>query len=272
MQDLPSFLQTAIDIVTRFGLNILAAIAIFLLGRWIAQAVRRFIRRIMSKNQSDPTLISFASNLVFYVILAAAVIAALNRVGVQTASLVAVLGAAGLAIGLALEGSLANFAAGVLLIIFRPFNVGDFVEAGGVLGTVQDIQLFSTHLKTPEGKRVILPNSMITSDKIVNNTVEGTLRVDLTVGVSYDADIERVKQVITDVVKENPYVLGDPAPTIRVKELADSSVNFAILPWTKPANYWDVYFGIQEAVKKRLDAEGISIPFPQQDVHLIQNN
>jgi len=270
MQDLPEFGQTAIDVVTRFGLNILAAIAIFVIGRWIAQAVRRFVRRIMSKNDSDPTLISFTANLGYYLILAFVIIAALSRLGIQTASLVAVLGAAGLAIGLALEGSLANFAAGVLLILFRPFNVGDFVEVAGVVGTVQEIQLFSTRLKTPEGKRVILPNAMITSDKIVNNSAEGTLRVDMVIGVSYDADIDRAKQIITEVVTADPHVLHEPAPVVRVTELADSSVNFAVRPWTEAAHYLDVYFNIHENVKKRLDAEGISIPFPQQEIRLIR--
>ena len=272
MQDLPDYLQTAADVVTRFGLNILAAIAIFIIGRWVAKAIRRLVRRIMSKNETDPTLIGFAANLSYYLILTFVVIAALSRLGVQTASLVAVLGAAGLAIGLALEGSLANFAAGVLLILFRPFKVGDFVEAGGVVVSVQEIQLFSTRLKTPEGKRVILPNSMITSDKIVNNSAEGTLRVDMVIGVSYDADIDRTKQIITEVVEADPHVLKDPAPVVRVTELADSSVNFAVRPWTEAAHYLDVFFNIHENVKKRLDAEGIAIPYPQQDVRVIQQN
>ncbi|NEQ42436.1 MAG: mechanosensitive ion channel [Leptolyngbya sp. SIOISBB] len=272
MQDLPEYGQIAIEVVTRFGLNILAAIAIFVVGRWVAQAVRRFIRRIMSKNDGDPTLIAFVANLAYYLVLAVAIIAALNRVGVQTASLVAVVGAAGLAVGLALEGSLANFAAGVLLILFRPFRVGDLVEAGGVLGTVQEIQLFATRLTTPDGRRVIVPNSMVTGDKIINNTVEGKRRVDMLIGIAYEADLERAKQIITEVVAADPNVLQDPAPVVRVTELADSSVNFAVLPWADPAKFWDVHFSIHENVKKRLDAEGIAIPFPQQDVHLIQSN
>jgi small conductance mechanosensitive channel len=272
MQEIPDYLQTAVDVITRFGLNVLAAIAIFIVGRWVAKAVRRFLRRMFSKNGTDPTLANFSANLAYYSALTVAIIAALSRVGVQTASLVAVLGAAGLAIGLALEGSLANFAAGVLLILFRPFKVGDFVEAGGVLGTVQEIQLFSTRLKTPEGKRVILPNSMVTGDKIVNNSAEGTLRVDMVIGVSYDADIDHTRQIITEVVEADPYVLSEPAPVIRVTELADSSVNFAVRPWTEAAHYLDVYFNVQENVKKRLDAEGISIPFPQQEIRLFQQN
>ena len=272
MQDLPEYVQTSIDVVTRFGLNILAAIAIFIVGRWVAQRLRRFISRIMSKNDGDPTLITFCANLTYYLVLAVVIIAALNRVGIQTASLVAVLGAAGLAIGLALEGSLANFAAGVLLILFRPFSVGDMVEVGGVLGTVQAIQLFATCLKTPDGKRVIVPNAMVTGDKIINNTVEGMRRVDMVIGIAYEADLERAKQIITEVVEADPNVLPEPAPVVRVTELADSSVNFAVLPWADPTKFWDVHFNIHENVKKRLDAEGIAIPFPQQDVHLIQAN
>ena len=274
MEDLGlnNYLVVIQDLVTRFGLNLLAAIVIFFIGQWIATFVRRLVRGLMSKANVDPTLASFVGNLTYYSILAFAVIAALNRLGVQTASLIAILGAAGLAVGLALQGSLANFAAGVLIIIFRPFNVGDLIEAADVLGEVLDIQLFTTTLATLDNKQVIVPNSSLTGSNIINYTVRGKLRVDTVIGVAYEADIDQVRQVISEVLESDPLVLKEPTPTIAVMELGDSSVNFAVRPWAKPEDYWSVYFNVHENVKKRLDAAGISIPFPQRDVHLIQNN
>ena len=274
MEDLGlnNYLVVIQDLVTRFGLNLLAAIVIFFLGQWIAVFVRRLVRGLMSKANVDPTLASFVGNLTYYSVLAFAVIAALNRLGVQTASLIAILGAAGLAVGLALQGSLANFAAGVLIIIFRPFNVGDLIEAADVLGEVLDIQLFTTTLATLDNKQVIVPNSSLTGSNIINYTVRGKLRVDTVIGVAYEADIDQVRQVISEVLESDPLVLKEPTPTIAVMELGDSSVNFAVRPWAKPEDYWSVYFNVHENVKKRLDAAGISIPFPQRDVHLIQNN
>ncbi|NER82668.1 MAG: mechanosensitive ion channel [Leptolyngbya sp. SIO1D8] len=272
MQDINTYIAVLQDLVTRFGLNIIAAIVIFFIGQWIAKLIRRLVRRLMSKGSLDPTLISFISALAYYGILTFAVIAALNRLGIQTASLIAVLGAAGLAVGLALQGSLSNFAAGVLVIIFRPFNVGDLIEAADVLGTVEDIQLFTTSLITLDNKRVTVPNANLTGGNITNYTATGKLRVDTVIGVAYDADIDRVRQVISEVLSSDPLVLKDPAPTIAVMELADSSVNFAVRPWAKPEDYWSVYFNTYENVKKRLDAEGITIPFPQRDIHVFQNN
>ncbi|MEO0984068.1 MAG: mechanosensitive ion channel domain-containing protein [Cyanobacteria bacterium J06639_14] len=269
MQEIITVLQ---DLITRFGLNIIAAIVIFVVGRWVASLVRQFVRRLMSKAEVDVTLTSFASMLAYYGVMSFVVIAALNRLGIQTTSVIAILGAAGLAVGLALQGSLANFAAGVLVILFRPFKVGDLIEGAGSLGTVQDIQLFTTSLVTPENKRVIIPNASLTGGNIVNYTAEGKLRVDTVIGVAYDASIDQVKAVISEVLQSDSLVLQDPAPTVAVMELADSSVNFAVRPWTKPENYWDVYFNTYENVKKRLDAEGISIPFPQRDVRIFQNN
>ena len=270
--DLNNYLVVIQDLITRFGLNLLAAIVIFFIGQWIAAFVRRLVRRLMSKANIDSTLTSFVGNLAYYGVVAFAVIAALNRLGVQTASLIAILGAAGLAVGLALQGSLANFAAGVLIIIFRPFNVGDLIEAADILGEVLEMQLFTTTLATLDNKQVIVPNSSLTGGNIINYTVRGKLRVDTVIGVAYEADIDQVRQVISEVLECDPLVLKDPSPTIAVMELGDSSVNFAVRPWTKPENYWSVYFNIHENVKKRLDAAGISIPFPQRDVHLIQNN
>ena len=270
--DLNNYLVVIQDLITRFGLNLLAAIVIFFIGQWIAAFVRRLVRGLMSKANVDSTLTSFVGNLAYYCVVAFAVIAALNRLGVQTASLIAILGAAGLAVGLALQGSLANFAAGVLIIIFRPFSVGDLIEAADVLGEVLEIQLFTTTFATLDNKQVIVPNSSLTGGNIINYTVRGKLRVDTTIGVAYEADIDQVRQVISEVLESDPLVLKEPSPTIAVMELGDSSVNFAVRPWAKPEDYWSVYFNVHENVKKRLDAAGISIPFPQRDVHLIQNN
>ena len=272
MQDINTFIQVLQDLVTRFGLNIIAAIVVFVTGRWVAKISRRLVRRLMSNSNVDPTLNSFVATLAYYSVITFAVIAALNRLGIQTASLIAILGAAGLAVGLALQGSLSNFAAGVLIIIFRPFNVGDLIEAADVLGTVQEIQLFTTDLLTLDNKRVTVPNSNLTGGNIINYTVTGKLRVDTVIGVAYDANIDHVKRVISEVLNADPAVLKDPEPTVAVLELADSSVNFAVRPWAKPEDYWTVYFNTYENVKKRLDAEGISIPFPQRDVHLFQSN
>lgn len=274
MEDLGlnNYLVVIQDLITRFGLNLLAAIVIFFIGQWIAAFVRRLVRGLMSKANIDSTLTSFVGNLAYYGVVAFAVIAALNRLGVQTASLIAILGAAGLAVGLALQGSLANFAAGVLIIIFRPFSVGDLIEAADVLGEVLEIQLFTTTLATLDNKQVIVPNSSLTGGNIVNYTVRGKLRVDTVIGIAYEADIDQVRQVISEVLESDPLVLKNPSPTIAVMELGDSSVNFAVRPWAKPEDYWSVYFNVHENVKKRLDAAGISIPFPQRDVHLIQNN
>ncbi len=272
MQDINKFIEVLQDLITRFGLNVIAAIAIFFIGQWIAKLMSRLVRRLVTRANVDPTLGSFVVTLTYYVIVAFVVIAALNRLGIQTASLIAVLGAAGLAVGLALQGSLSNFAAGVLIIIFRPFNVGDLIESAGVLGTVEEIQLFTTSLTTLDNKRVIVPNSSLTGNNIINYTVTGKLRVDTVIGVSYNSDIDHVKRVIFEVLNNDSLVLKDPEPTVAVLELADSSVNFAVRPWAKPEDYWTVYFNTYENVKKRLDAEGIAIPFPQRDVHLLQSN
>lgn len=196
------------------------------------------------------------------------VIAALGQLGIQTASFVAIVGAAGLAIGLALQGSLANFAAGVLILIFRPFEVGDFVEVAGVSGAVQNIQIFTTELHTPDNKKVIVPNGGVISGNITNYSANNTRRVDLVFGIGYSEDIDVAKTLLQTVLAAEPKVLQDPAPTIGVVELADSSVNLVCRPWVNTADYWDVYFNVTEAVKKALDAGGISIPFPQRDLHL----
>jgi small conductance mechanosensitive channel len=258
------------EIIARFGINIIAAILIFVIGRWIAKLVRKTLEKLMSRKQIDVTVIKFTCSIVYIILMVFVILGAVSKVGVQTASLVAVLGAAGLAVGLALQGSLANFAAGILLIIFRPIKVDDFVEAAGVAGVVEKVDIFTTRLRTPDNKTVIIPNAQLTSNNITNYTAKGTRRVDLVIGVSYSDNIDKVRSLIEDELKKDSRILTDPAPSILVVELADSSVNFGVRPWTKADDYWGVYFDLTENLKKRFDAEGVSIPFPQRDVHMFQ--
>jgi small conductance mechanosensitive channel len=265
MQDIAMKAQ---ELITFYGLKVIAAIAIFVIGRYVAIAVRGVLRRTLRKSAVDETLVTFVVNVAYTLLLAFVVIAALGQLGVQTASFVAVVGAAGLAIGLALQGSLANFAAGVLMIIFKPFKAGDYIEAGGIAGTVEGLSIFTTELKTPDNKKVIVPNAKITSDNIVNYSAKDQRRIDIVAGVSYRDDLDKVRQVLKGILDEDERILKDPAPTIGVLALADSSINFAVRPWVKTGDYWAVYFDTHEKIKKRFDAEGISIPFPQRDVHL----
>jgi small conductance mechanosensitive channel len=256
------------DWVAFYGLKIIAAIVILILGRIAAGLVRSLVKRILRKSKVDETLISFLGSLTYIGILAFIVIAAVAQLGVQTASFVAVLGAAGLAIGLALQGSLANFAAGVLMIIFKPFKIGEYITAGGVSGSVEAIGIFTTELKSPDNRKIIVPNAKVTGDSIVNFSAKEQRRIDMIAGVSYSDDLAKVKQVIEGILSEDERILKDPAPTIGLLEMAESSINFAVRPWVKTTDYWDVFFATQEKIKQRFDAEGISIPFPQRDVHL----
>ncbi|MEA2094551.1 MAG: mechanosensitive ion channel [Pseudomonadota bacterium] len=257
------------DIVAVWGLKVIAAIAIFIIGRWIAKLVRRGVRRMMEKANADPIIIGFVGSIAYIALLAFVVVAALGQLGIQTTSFIAILGAAGLAIGLALQGSLANFAAGFLMIIFRPFKVGDFIEGAGVAGVVEAIQIFTTTLKTGDNKIIIIPNAKLSGDNIINYSAQETRRVDMTVGVAYDADLAKVKEVLNDILSKDERILSDPAPLVAVAELADSSVNFVVRVWTKTGDYWGVKFDATETIKNRFDAEGIGIPFPQHDIHIV---
>jgi small conductance mechanosensitive channel len=259
------------QLLTVYGLKVLAALAIFIIGRWVAKGVRKLVERIMTKGKVDPTLITFTSNMTYIALLAFIVIAALGQLGIQTTSFIAILGAAGLAVGLALQGSLSNFAAGFLLIIFRPFKVGDLIEAAGVFGVVEAIQIFTTQLKTGDNKTVIIPNAKLTDDNIVNWTVKGTRRVDMVFGIGYDDDIDKARSLMADIIAKDSRVLKTPEPQISVSELADSSVNFVVRPWVKVEDYWGVHFDLTEKIKKAFDANGVSIPFPQRDVHVYQH-
>lgn len=255
-----------------FGLKVIAAIVIIVLGRWAAKLIRNITQKIMKKSKIDATLISFVGNLLYVILLIFVILAALGQLGIQTTSLIAIIGAAGLAIGLALQGSLANFAAGILMIIFRPFKVGDFIEGAGVSGIVEEIQIFTTKLKTLDNKMIIIPNAKLTDDNILNYSAKEIRRIDLIFGVSYSDDIDKVRRVILEVLSKDERILQDPGPTVGVIELADSSVNFAVKPWVKTPDYWNVYFDVTENVKKAFDAQNICIPFPQQDVHLYKKD
>jgi small conductance mechanosensitive channel len=270
--NMDQWLARAQEVLVQFGLNLLAAIIIIVIGRWLAKAITRLVKRLMDRHQADPTLINFTASVLYYTLLAFVFIAALNRLGVQTASIIAVLGAAGLAVGLAIQGSLANFAAGVLMLIFRPFKVGDYIEAAGFAGTVEEIQLLTTTLVSADNTVAIIPNGNITVGNILNYTRKDIRRIDQVVGISYSDDVDRVRRVILNALTQDKRVLSEPAPRVIVLELADSSVNLGIRPWVKTENYWPVYFDLYELVKQRLDAEGISIPFPQRDVHMFQRN
>lgn len=256
------------ELIALWGMKVVAAIAILVIGRWVAKGVRVLIRKLMEKSKVEETLVSFVTSLAYVAMMAFVIIAAINKLNIQTASFVAVLGAAGLAVGLALQGSLANFASGVLMVIFKPFTVGDLVEAGGTMGVVEEIGIFNTEIKTADNKKVIVPNAKVTGDNIVNYTTKGMRRVDLVAGVSYSDDLDKVRKVLEGILAGDERILKDPEPTIGVLELADSSVNFAVRPWVKVEDYWDVFFATQEKIKKEFDAAGIAIPFPQQDVHI----
>tara|TARA_R110002049_G_scaffold157184_4_gene322194 strand:- start:2874 stop:3740 length:867 start_codon:yes stop_codon:yes gene_type:complete len=251
-----------------FAINVAAAIAIFLIGRIVIRFIVSGIRKAMRKAEVEQTLEAFICNLVRIALLIVVVIAAIGQVGIETTSFIAVFGAAGLAIGLALQGSLSNFAAGVLIVLFRPYKVGDFIEGAGVNGTVEVVQILTTVLKTPDNKQVIVPNSQIMGSVITNYSANATRRVDLVVGVSYSDDLDKVRKTLEELVTTDERVLKDPAHTIAVSELGDNSVNFVVRPWVKTSDYWPVYFGLTEAIKKRFDELGISFPFPQRDVHL----
>jgi len=258
--------------VALYGLKLVAAIVILILGRFIAGLLKKLINKMMTKHNVEKTLTSFVSSISYVAMITFVVIAAIGQLGVQTASFVAVLGAAGLAVGLALQGSLSNFAAGVLMIIFKPFKVGDFVEAGGAAGVVDEVGIFTTIVKTPDNKKIIIPNAKVTGDNITNYSANDIRRVDIVAGVSFGDDIDKVRKVLAEIQAEDERILKDPAPMIGLVELADSSVNFTVRSWVKTENYWNVFFDTQEKIKKRFDAEEISIPFPQQDVHIISSS
>ena len=268
MDNLQGLMDQAPELIVTYGMKILFAVIIFVIGKFLAGVAKKLTTKLLKKRKVDETVTSFVSNIAWSLVLVFTIVATLGQIGVQTASLVAVIGAAGLAVGLALQGSLSNFAAGVLMVLFRPCRVGDYVEAAGIAGTVSEITIFSTKLLTPDNKVIIAPNSAMMDGTIVNYSAMETRRLDLVIGVSYDANLAETKKVLTTILDNSQYVLKDPAYTVAVAELADSSVNFVVRPWCKTEHYWDVYFDTLQAIKEGLDNEGIEIPFPQMDVHL----
>jgi len=250
------------DALVKYTPKVLAALALLIIGWWVIGLIMKMFRRFLAKKDMEPSLQKFLVDLAGWALKILLIVTVISQLGVATTSFAAIIGAAGLAIGLALQGSLANFAGGVLIMIFKPFKVGDLIEAQGVLGTVKEIQIFTTKLVSPENKLIIIPNGELSNGTITNYTAEGKIRVDMVFGVSYDADIKQVKELLLQVVSAHPKVLKDPPPTVNVLELAESSVNFAVRPWTKPEYYWDVYFDITEQVKLALDRAGIEIPYP----------
>ncbi|WP_372744993.1 mechanosensitive ion channel family protein [Lutibacter sp.] len=260
--DYQKYANLALTFIGKYAVNVVVAILILLIGLWLIKKLVKVSKKIMEKQGIDITLQKFLGDLLGWALKILVFITAISQVGVETTSFIAILGAAGLAVGLALQGSLANFAGGALIMIFKPFKVGDLIEAQGEIGTVKEIQIFVTKLITPGNKLAIIPNGTLSNGNIKNYTEEGKLRVDLTFGIGYGEDIKKAKDVFMNVLNSNPNVLKDPAPTVNVSALADSSVNFAVRPWATPENYWTVYFAITEEVKLALDKEGIEIPYP----------
>ena len=266
---LPALMRDkGMDLGVDLGIKVVTALAIFLIGKYIVRLVVKATATVMQKQEVDKTLETFICNLVRTVLMVVVVIAAIGAIGIETTSFIAIFGAAGLAVGLALQGSLSNFASGVLIVLFRPYRVGDWIEAAGISGSVEEVQILTTILKTGDNKQIIVPNSQIMGSIITNYSANDTRRVDMVIGVSYDDDIDKVRKTLEELIAAEERVLPEPAPTIAVSALADSSVNFVVRPWVKTSDYWGVMFDLTEAIKKRFDKDDISFPFPQQDVHL----
>mgnify|MGYP001817110409 FL=1 len=254
--------------VIPWGIKIVLALVIFYVGRLVVSMVVGAVSKVLRGRGMDEILVGFLSSILRWVLLLFVIIAALSQLGINTTSLVALLGAAGLAIGLSLQSSLSNFASGVMLIIFRPFTKGDFVEAGGATGVVETISIFTTTMTTPDNKEIIVPNGAILGNNITNYSARPTRRVDMVFGISYDDDIRKAKQLLEEIIAADERVLADPAPVIALGELADSSVNFLVRPWAKSEDYWALLWDTTETVKLKFDEAGISIPYPQMDVHI----
>ncbi|MCA8923845.1 MAG: mechanosensitive ion channel [Planctomycetes bacterium] len=248
--------------------NLIVALLIYMIGKMVVKMLTNILVKVMEKSKIDTTLIKFLSNMVYSLLLAFVVLAALERLGVETTNFAAIIAAAGLAVGFALQGSLGNFASGVMLIIFKPFKIGDLVEVGGTLGVVEEISVFTTTLKSGDNKWICVPNGGITGGNIINYSAKPTRRVDMVYGCGYGDDLKAVKAYLEEAVKSHPKVLAEPAPTVAVSELGDNSVNFVVRPWCKTEDYWAVWFDMHEQIKLGMDERGFSIPYPQRDVHM----
>lgn len=262
------YLEKVYDLIITYGIKVIAAVVVLVVGLWIIKMITRRTDLVMEKRDMNISVRGFLKSLINILLKVMLLISIAKMVGIETTSFIAVLGAAGLAVGMALQGTLSNFAGGVMILIFKPFKVGDLIITQGHLGTVKEIHIFVTILLTPENKTVIVPNAAVSSNDIVNYTTEGVIRVDMVFGISYESNIKKAKDVLMTIIENHPKVLRDPAPFVGVKELADSSVNLAVRPYTKPEDYWEVYFEVYEDGKLALDEAGVSIPFPQMDVHL----
>jgi len=268
MEDAQLWMNKGVDFVVEYGPKVLGAILIYIIGSWVIKKLVKIVRKGMTAQEYDKSLQRFLLSLVKWALTIFLIITVISTLGVETTSFAALIAAAGLAIGLALQGSLSNFAGGVLIIIFKPYKIGDLIEAQGVLGAVKEIEIFTTKLVTPDNKLAIVPNGAMANGNIINYTEEGKMRVDTTVGIGYDEDIKKAKEVLMEVLTSNPKVLQDPAPSVNVSELADSSVNFAVRPFCRPEDYWDVYFATMEGCKLALDKAGIEIPYPHSvEIH-----
>ena len=270
--DTTEIINSITQIAADFGLRLLYAVLIIFVGRWVVKLLLKIIKSALEKTTVEETVRIFVANLLSTLLMVIIFIAAINQLGIETTSIIAMLGAAGLAIGLALLGSLANFAAGILIVIFRPYKVGDYIEAGSAAGTVLDIQIFSTVLKTPDNKVVVVPNGTIMDSSIINYTGQETRRVDIIASCGYEDDIDKVKDILQDILNRDERILEEPEPRIAVSELADNSINFIVRPWVKSSDVLSVKYSILEQIKKRFDAEGISIPYPQRDVHIYNHD
>ena len=258
------YLELGEAFLLKYGPSVLSALFVLIIGLFVIKMIIKLAKKVMNKSKIDITLQKFLGNLLGWALKILLIVTVITQLGVETTSFAAIIASAGLAVGLALQGSLSNFAGGVLIMIFKPFKLGDLVEAQGEIGVVKEIEIFTTKLTGLSNKEIIIPNASLSNGNIVNYTTEGTRRVDLVIGVSYDADIKQTKEVLLEVLTSNPKVLKDPAPAVTVSELADSSVNFAVRPWSKTEHYWDVYFEVTENVKIALDKAGIEIPYPHQ--------
>jgi len=261
------YTDMAITYASEYGLKIVAAILIFVIGKWVAKKVTKVTKNVMTKAKVDKTLVEFSESVVYFLLLLMVIMASLNALGINTTSFIAVLGAASLAIGLALQGTLSNIGAAVIIIIFRPFKVGDVIEAAGALGTVSDMNLFSTIISPVDNRTIIVPNSAIIGGNITNFSTKNERRVDHVFGIGYDDDLKLAKETLMDIMKADERILPEPAPFVAVSELADSSVNFVVRAWVKTEDFWGVHFDMIENVKLTFDEKGISIPYPQMDVH-----
>jgi small conductance mechanosensitive channel len=268
MENLQAYYNQGVDLLLRVVPQFLWAIVALLVGLWIIKLILKATNKAMEKGNVDASLRKFLNSLIGIGLKVLLLISVASMLGIATTSFIAVIGAAGLAVGLALQGSLANFAGGVLILLFKPFKVGDVIESQGHTGKVAEIQVFNTILKTPDNKTIIVPNGAVSNGSIVNYSTEAERRVDMTFGIGYEDDIQKAKDILLDLLEEDNRILKNPVPQVLLSELADSSVNFAVRAWVKGSDYWDVYFDMQEKVKKAFDANNISIPYPQHDVHL----